>query len=72
MRTIETAVYQYEELSESAKETARQWYLSDWDFFEYDHVIEDAQTYAEIIGIEFDTRKATLNCRNLLHVATQP
>lgn len=53
MRIVETKVYKYEELSDSAKERAREWYLEDglcydwWDF-----CYEDFARVAEILGIE--------------------
>jgi hypothetical protein len=54
MRTIETNIYKYNELSNKAKEKAREWYLS------VDHnngsecIIDDAKEIASIIGIEID------------------
>lgn len=55
MRTLTTVtdVYQYEELSDKAKEKARDWYL-DGQEFEFDFVIEDAKTIGLILGIEID------------------
>lgn len=45
MRTIETKVFQYDELSETAKQKAREWWLNcglDYDW--WDSVYEDAKT----------------------------
>lgn len=58
MRTIETVVYKYDELSESAQQKAREWYLEGglnypwWDFS-----YEDFVRVAEILGIEISTRR---------------
>lgn len=55
---IKITAFKFEELSDSAKETARQWWRefvfsdsNDWDF-----VFEDAVRMAELVGIEIDTR----------------
>lgn len=58
MRTIETKVYKFDELSDEAKEKAREWYRqsnADDDFHEF--IYEDATRVGEILGIEFDVRK---------------
>ena len=62
MRTIETKVYQFDELSEAAKEKAREWYrlASEFDNDFTDCVIEDARQCAEFIGITFDTKPVEL------------
>lgn len=58
MRIVETKVYKYEELSDSAKERAREWYLEDglcydwWDF-----CYEDFCRVAEILGIKISCRQ---------------
>lgn len=58
-RVVEKTVYQYDELSESAKEKARDWYCQgigeDWSP-DYD----DFTTCAEAIGITMDTRSVKL------------
>ena len=62
MRTIETTVYKFAELSDKAKEKARDWYRqgccddSSW----YESVYEDAATIADIIGIDLRQRAAKL------------
>ena len=62
MRVIETKVLKYDELSDHAKETAREWYSScvfedscNWEF-----VYEDAAQVAEILGIEIEPRYVPL------------
>lgn len=58
MRTIQTVVYKYDELSDSAKQKARDWYrdgalyYSWWDF-----CYEDFCRVAEILGIEISCRQ---------------
>ena len=61
MRTIETTLYTFDELSDSAKETAREWYRScmDGDDFGSDFIIEDACNIGNLIGIDMrQTRRA--------------
>jgi hypothetical protein len=62
MKTIETTVYQFDELSDKAKEKAREWYreASAGDNSSSEGVIEDAETCAELIGITFRKRDVTL------------
>lgn len=61
-RTVETTVYQYDELSDKAKERAREWYreasAGDSDFADF--VIEDAVRMGELLGITFDTHAVKL------------
>ena len=45
-------LYQYEELSESAKDTARQWWLECRDSSDYDSVIEDFTEIVRLMGFE--------------------
>lgn len=54
MRTIETKLYQYEELSDAAKRKAREWYTSIPDQFYVECVIEDAKEIAALMGWEID------------------
>lgn len=61
MRIIETKVYKYEELSDSAKERAREWYLEgglcyDW----WDFCYEDFCRVAEILGIDLSQKAVPL------------
>lgn len=54
-RVVETTVYEYHELSEDAKEYARQDYRESRfhnDDHWWDHVLEDAQRTAAVLGIE--------------------
>lgn len=59
MRTIETQVFKYDELSDEAKAKAREWYSgtacqdSDW----FDFVYDDADNVAKIIGITLDRKR---------------
>ena len=53
MRTVEQKVYKFDELSDSAKEAAREWWRQcelneEW----WDAVYEDAETIAAMIGID--------------------
>lgn len=61
MRTIETKVYQYDELSDKAKDKVRDWYLgADWEFDGAEYVIEDAVTVGALMGIEVHTHSVPL------------
>ena len=52
MREIKVKLYQFDELSEDAKEKARQWFREGNDgYFEWEHVQEDAKT----IGLEIQS-----------------
>ena len=55
-RTIEKTVFKFDELSDAAKEKAREWYrrAGDNDDSYADHVIEDLKQCASIMGIEVD------------------
>lgn len=45
MREVTVKLYKYSELSDSAKEKAREWYLNGWDFnFGWDCIKEDAKS----------------------------
>jgi len=60
-KIIETTVYTFDELSESAKDKARDWYRSvmeNNDFAEF--VIEDAARMADMIGINLRSRTVRL------------
>jgi len=54
MRTIETNIYKYNQLSNKAKQKARDWYLSGDRDNGSEFVIDDAKEIASIIGIEID------------------
>jgi len=54
---IEATVYRFDELSDSAKETARSWYregslINDWHEFVY----EDFERVCDILGLRLKTR----------------
>jgi len=54
-KIIKTKVYQLDELTEDAKETAREWYREGaLDYEWYDSVYEDAKTIAGLMGINID------------------
>lgn len=61
METIEQTVFKFSELSDSAKETAREWWRRDQDF-DLEHVIDDAATVADLFGL--DIRKKTVRLMN--------
>lgn len=56
MRVIETTLFKYSELSDTAKEKAREWYAraSEGDNFFAECVIEDAATIADLMGIDLN------------------
>lgn len=59
--TIEIVVYRFEELSDAAKERARNWYRDgafddDW----FDAVYEDFESICDILGIRLKTRSVPL------------
>ena len=61
MRVLTQPVFHLSEISESAKENARNWYRqsafdNDW----FDAVYEDAANIADIIGIDIRNRKVSL------------
>lgn len=62
MRIEEIQVYTFNELSESAKEKARDWYrsASAGDDFEAECVFDDAVTIAGILGIDIATQTVRL------------
>lgn len=62
MKTIKTKVYEFNELSDKAKEKAREWFRNGYCDGEFDaeFIIEDAVTQGEAMGIEFAERQAKL------------
>ena len=58
MRVMETCVYQFEELSDAAKDKAREWYREgEAESFSSDEFIyESAKTAAGLIGVDFADR----------------
>lgn len=59
-RTIEKTIFTLDELSDRAKERARDWFRSDPSDHYADFVIEDAATVADLIGIDLRQRPVTL------------
>lgn len=57
-RIVSKTVYQFDELSDSAKERARDWYRQHVfsDNNDWDHVYEEAQNMGKILGIEISQR----------------
>ena len=61
MRTVQQKVYKFDELSDAAKEVARDWWrqgalTDDW----WDFVYEDAAMIADMMGIDLRTRPVKL------------
>ncbi len=61
MRVVETTVYQFDELDDSAKEKARDWYreVSGYDEW-WDYIYSDASAIATLFGLDLNTRLVTL------------
>jgi len=61
MRTETTTrnIYQFGELSDAAKEKAREWWRENIDSEDYSAVIDDAVTMGATLGIEIDSRRWT-------------
>lgn len=61
-RTVTKSVYQFDELSDKAKEKAREWYreASADDTWFAESVIDDAVRMGEMLGINFNTHQVTL------------
>lgn len=59
---IETKAFTFDELSDDAKERARDWYRESRysDSSDFDHVIDDFATICDIIGIELRTHEVKL------------
>lgn len=62
MKTIQINIFQFGELSESAKEKAREWYRrgSESDPHFAESVYEDAAQIAEVMGLDIRQRRAKL------------
>jgi magnesium-transporting ATPase (P-type) len=58
-RIKETEVFKFDELSDAAKEKAREWWrqVSQGDNFFAEYVYDDAERIGKILGIEIDKRK---------------
>lgn len=59
MRTIETKLYKFDELSESAKERAREWYREASAGDTPDDTLNDAVNVGALMGIEIEQRHWT-------------
>ncbi len=59
-QVIETQVFEFDELSDAAKERARQWFRELADSSDLDHVVTDAEAIAALLGIEFHTSPVKL------------
>lgn len=61
MRVMETTVYKFGELSDRAKERARDWFRQgNLDYDWWDFIYEDAATIAGLMGIDLRTRPVKL------------
>lgn len=58
--TKEITLYTYDELSDSAKDKARDWWNGCRDEFDYEFVIEDFKEVAKLLGINFKTHTVRL------------
>lgn len=58
--TVERTLYQFDELEDSAKETARDWWRSCRDGSDFDFVRDDFVTIAELLGITIDMHNVPL------------
>ena len=60
-KTVEIEIFKFDELSESAKETARNWWRDgNLDYEWYDSTFEDFARICDIIGVEFTTKTVNL------------
>lgn len=61
MRTIKKSIFTFSELSDTAKEKAREWYRQDLPV-DYGSIFDDAANIADILGLDIrQTRKETMN-----------
>jgi hypothetical protein len=59
MRTIKQTVFTFSELSDAAKEKAREWWRTTSDI-DLDHVIDDAAAVADLFGLDIRTKTVRL------------
>ncbi len=63
-QTKQITAYQFDELSDAAKEKARDWYRNmrneHFDSSELESTVDDFAAIAEIMGVEFDTHEVNL------------
>lgn len=60
-RTIVQEVYQFDELDDAAKETARDWYRECIDSNDFDCEIDEFASICEKLGIDLNTHEVTLH-----------
>jgi hypothetical protein len=59
MRTVTKAIFKFDELSDRAKEAARDWFRRDYPYNDWwDHIYDDAVAVGEILGVTFEHKKA--------------
>jgi hypothetical protein len=63
MKTITLNLYEFNELSDKAKEKAREWYrrATECDNYFSEHVIDEAVQQGELLGFEFKTHDVKLH-----------
>ena len=62
MRDVTSTVYTFDELSNEAKERARDWWRTGYDDFDHEYIYDDAATVANIFGFDIcQTRKTLMN-----------
>jgi len=59
-RIIEKTVYRFDELSDQAKERAREWYRSTLDQVDLNSVVDDFASIAGILGLQLSTHPVKL------------
>jgi len=62
MKTVQVNLYEFDELSDAAKEKAREWWreCESQDFGAHGELFEDTERIAEILGITFDRHDVPL------------
>lgn len=71
MKTKTVNLYTYDELNETAQETARNWYRNaDSEFFGAECVTDDAATAADILGIDLRQTRKTRGDNTVHYVPT--
>jgi hypothetical protein len=53
MRQVTKTVYQFDELSDKAKEKARDWFKGILDSDDFDSVTSEAERFGRLMGIDF-------------------
>jgi hypothetical protein len=60
MRQVTKTVYQFDELSDKAKEKARDWFKGILDSDDFDTTIDEAERFGEMMGIDFAQHRVSL------------